>query len=188
MTKTKARPRPQSQAKQPRAIELAKQPIAAVQWVEPKALRANSYNPNHVFGPEMRLLKLSILEHGWTQPIVARKDGEIVDGFHRWSLASKDRDIQALTGGLCPVVYLGEISLEDQMLATVRHNRARGQHGVIRMGEIVRALLGSGMTEEMVGSLLQMDDEEVERLADITPSPQQAGKDHFGKGWVPTRN
>lgn len=175
-------------AKQPPAIDLSKQPIAAVQWVEPKALRANGYNPNHVFGPEMRLLKLSIIAHGWTQPIVARKDGEIVDGFHRWTLASKDKDVRALTGGLCPVVYLAEISLEDQMLATVRHNRARGQHGVIRMGEIVRALIGSGMSEEMVGSLLQMDDEEVERLADITPSPQQAGKDHFGKGWVPTRN
>ena len=55
------------------------------------------------------------------------------------------------------------------------------------MGEIVRALLGSGMDPDMVGSLLQMEDEEVERLADITPSPQHAGKDHFGKGWVPTR-
>lgn len=175
-------------AKQAPAIDLGKQPIASVQWVKPKTLRANNYNPNHVFGPEMRLLKLSILEHGWTQPIVARMDGEIVDGFHRWTLASKDKDVQALTGGLCPVVYLEGITVEQQMLATVRHNRARGQHGVIRMGEIVRALMSSGMNEAMVGSLLQMEDEEVERLADITPSPQHAGKDHFGKGWVPTRN
>jgi ParB-like chromosome segregation protein Spo0J len=170
------------------AIDLARQPIASVQWVEPKALRANSYNPNHVFGPELRLLKLSILAHGWTQPIVARKDGEIVDGFHRWMLASKDKEVQALTGGLCPVVYLDGVTTEEQMIATIRHNRARGQHGVLKMGEIVRALLGSGMNEEMIGSLLQMEDEEVERLADITPSPQQAGKDHFGRGWVPTRN
>lgn len=180
-------PQAKKPAKPPQGIDLAKQPIASVQWVAPKTLRANNYNPNHVFGPEMRLLKLSILEHGWTQPIVARKDGEIVDGFHRWTLSSKDKDVQALTGGLCPVVFLDEISLEQQMLATVRHNRARGQHGIIRMGDIVRALIGSGMSEEMVGSLLQMDDEEVERMADVTPSPQHAGKDHFGKGWVPTR-
>ena len=55
------------------------------------------------------------------------------------------------------------------------------------MGEIVRSLLDSGMGREMIGSLLQMEDEEVERLADVTPSPQQAGMDHFGNGWVPTR-
>lgn len=180
MPKTKTRkPKP--------ATNPAKQPIASVQWVEPKTLRANHYNPNRVFGPEMRLLKLSILAHGWTQPIVARRDGEIVDGFHRFTLASTDEDIQALTGGLCPVVYLDGITAEEQMIATIRHNRARGQHGVLKMGDIVRALLGSGMDSDMVGSLLQMDDEEVERLADITPSPQHAGKDHFGKGWVPTR-
>jgi ParB-like chromosome segregation protein Spo0J len=167
--------------------DIDRQPIARVVWVEPATLRANSYNPNRVFGPEMRLLKLSILSHGWTQPIVARTDGEIVDGFHRWTLASGDEDIRALTGGFCPVVYLNGISLEEQMLATIRHNRARGQHGVLRMGEIVRALIDSGMDSAMVGSLLQMEDEEVERLADLTPSPQHAGKDHFGKGWVPTR-
>ncbi|MBI1824821.1 MAG: ParB N-terminal domain-containing protein [Planctomycetes bacterium] len=167
--------------------DIDRQPIAHVEWVDPATLRANSYNPNRVFGPEMRLLKLSILSHGWTQPIVARTDGEIVDGFHRWTLASSDEDIRAITSGLCPVVYLDEISLEEQMLATIRHNRARGQHGVLRMGEIVRALIDSGMDAAMVGSLLQMEDEEVERLADLTPSPQHAGKDHFGKGWVPTR-
>lgn len=163
------------------------QPLSRVQWVEPKTLRANSYNPNHVFGPEMRLLKLSILAHGWTQPIVARRDGEIVDGFHRWTLASTDPDIQKLTRGVCPVVFLDGITIEEQMLATIRHNRARGQHGILKMGEIVRSLLDSGMDSTMVGSLLQMEDEEVERLADLTPSPQQAGMDHFGKGWVPTR-
>ena len=168
-------------------IDLSKQPIASVQWVDPGTLRANHYNPNRVFGPEMRLLKLSILSHGWTQPIVARTDGEIVDGFHRWTLASTDEDIRALTGGRCPVVYLQGVTIEEQMIATIRHNRARGQHGVIKMGEIVRSLIESGMAPEMIGSLLQMEDEEVERLADLTPSPQHAGLDHFGKGWVPTR-
>ncbi len=172
---------------QQRAIDLSKQPIAKVEWIAPSALRGNHYNPNKVFGPEMRLLKLSILAHGWTQPIVARRDGEIVDGFHRWTLISNDEDVRALTGGLCPVVYLNAITIEEQMIATIRHNRARGQHGILKMGEIVRELLDSGMDRSMVESLLQMEDEEVERLADLTPSPQHAGQDHFGKGWVPTR-
>ena len=168
--------------------DTSRQPIDSVYWTDPAELRANSYNPNRVFGPELRLLKLSILEHGWTQPIVARRDGEIVDGFHRWTLVSTDPDIRALTGGLCPIVYLDGVTMEEQMLATIRHNRARGQHGVLKMGEIVRSLMDSGMDQTMIGSLLQMEDEEVERLADLTPSPQHAGKDHFGKGWIPTRS
>lgn len=195
MPRTKPKPKPKPATKQDSiparsgsiGAGIESQPVSRVQWVDPAKLRANNYNPNHVFSPEKRLLKLSILAHGWTQPIVARTDGEIVDGFHRWTLARTDADVQALTGGLCPVVYLEGITIEEQMLATIRHNRARGQHGIIKMGEIVRALLDSGMGREMISSLLQMEDEEVERLADTTPSPQQAGMDHFGHGWVPCR-
>ena len=51
------------------------QPITTVEWVDPESLRANGYNPNHVAPPEMRLLKLSIMETGWTQPIVVRDHG-----------------------------------------------------------------------------------------------------------------
>lgn len=180
-------------AEQRRAL----QPIARVEWVDPATLRANDYNPNRVFGPEMKLLKLSILEHGWTQPIVARRiddagEGggamaEVVDGFHRWTLASTDAEVRALTGGVCPVVFLDGVTPEGQKLATIRHNRARGQHGIIRMGEILRSLAEAGWDAAEIGTALQMEDEEVERLMDVRPSPAQAGKDHFGKGWAPKR-
>jgi ParB-like chromosome segregation protein Spo0J len=163
------------------------QPLNKVDWVDPGELRANSYNPNRVFSPELKLLKLSILEHGWTQPIVARGDGEIIDGFHRWTLAKSDPDIRQLTGGLCPVVRVSNISREDQMLATIRHNRARGQHGILKMADIVRNLNAAGMNAEMIRDALQMEDEEIERLLDTRESPDQAGVDSFGRGWVPTR-
>jgi ParB-like chromosome segregation protein Spo0J len=170
-----------------KSADLTAQPISRVEWIDPSALHANDYNPNTVFGPEMELLKRSILAVGWTQPIVARRSGEIIDGFHRWTLASRDGDVQALTAGKCPVVFVDGISREEQIVATVRHNRARGQHGVLRMGDIVRALIASGMSEDDVGAVLQMEDEEVQRLADLRGSPEQAGRDHFGKGWMPTR-
>lgn len=51
----------------------------------------NAYNPNSVAPPEMKLLYLSILEDGYTQPIVcyyvtAKDEYAIVDGFHRWRI------------------------------------------------------------------------------------------------------
>lgn len=163
-----------------------KQPIAEVVWVHPSELRANDYNPNKVFGPELQLLKLSILENGWTQPIVARRSGEIVDGFHRFTLGSTDWQVLALTDGLVPVVFLDDATdPATQKLATIRHNRARGQHGILKMGSIVRSLIAEGLTKDQVMERLQMEEEEFDRLAETKGAPDRIGQDSFGLGWVP---
>lgn len=161
------------------------QPIHNVVWVDRNELRANDYNPNFVAPPELDLLKTSILEDGWTQPIVARDDGEIVDGFHRW-LISADIDVAALTGGMVPVVYLVDAPIEHQMMATVRHNRARGAHAVIKMADMVSALIDDhGMTIEQVRDLLGMDPEETERLYEHGNMTKRGSAEQFSKGWVP---
>ena len=108
-------------------------PINKVAWIESGVLSANSYNPNQVFPPEMDLLKQSLLEDGWTQPLVIREDMEIVDGFYRWLLVKQDPEVSDLTGGLVPVVFLQNISKRHQIMSTIRHNRARGAHGLLKM-------------------------------------------------------
>ena len=218
-------------------------PVSAVYWVNPERFRANDYNPNHVFGPEMELLELSLLEDGFTQPAVvvldegieqpptwpqayrqameevfpaalARKRvdaaalteavqqralsivaeathklaGTVVDGFHRRTLAITSEKVRALTEGLMPVVFLDQSkSRGDLQLSTIRHNRARGQHGILAMGEIVRELLDSGVTKDDLMVRCGMEEEEVARLSELRGSPEQRGRDSFGKGWVPTR-
>lgn len=164
-----------------------KQPLSDVQWVDPNTLKANAYNPNTVFGPEMELLRISIIEDGWTQPIVARADGEIVDGFHRWTLGRTDDEVRALTGGLVPVVRLAPSDVASQMMSTVRHNRARGKHGVLAMGRIVAGLRGEGVDDKEIQRRLQMEAEELDRLGETKSSPELIGKDSFGRGWVPAR-
>lgn len=166
----------------------ADHPIAAVVWVDPATLHSNSYNPNRVFKTELELLKLSIMADGWTQPIVARADGEIIDGFHRWTLGTADADIRALAGGLVPVVHLSAQDAVRQMMSTVRHNRARGQHGILKMGDIVRAAKEAGLSEKEICRGMGMEVEELDRLADTRSSPEHAGKDSFGRGWVPDPN
>ena len=162
-----------------------KHPLNELHWVDPATLHSNDYNPNRVFGPELDLLKTSIIEDGWTQPIVARRDGTIVDGFHRWTIATRDPEVRALADGKVPVVYLEARDRAHQMMSTVRHNRARGQHGILKMGAIVRELLALGCSEEELQGRLGMEDEEVERLADTRGSPEHAGVDSFGRGWIP---
>ena len=64
------------------------EPVDLVKWVKSDMVVANDYNPNKVAPPEMELLELSIMNDGYTQPIVTwvnpEKDKvEVVDGFHR---------------------------------------------------------------------------------------------------------
>jgi ParB-like chromosome segregation protein Spo0J len=162
------------------------QPISAVQWLPREQLSANSWNPNKQAPPEHRLLKTSILENGWTQPIVARDYGdrlEVVDGYHRW-LTAADPDVAALTGGLVPVVVLPQCDPVLARLATVRHNRARGTHHVLGMADIVADLLELGLSPEEIGQRLEMDDEEVDRLADRGLMTKRHGVGGFNNGWT----
>lgn len=167
------------------------QPVARVEWVSRDTLRGNDYNPNHVAAPEMRLLKLSIVENGWTQPIVSRSPdpetgiAEIVDGFHRWTV-SADPEVAALTGGLVPVVRI-TTDEATQRMATIRHNRARGTHAVVRMADIVADLVNEqGVEPAEVGRRLQMDTEEVKRLLLHGDMSQRGrGDGTFSRGWVP---
>jgi ParB-like chromosome segregation protein Spo0J len=163
------------------------QPVSAVQWVDPARLDANDYNPNRVAPPELDLLKVSILADGWTQPVVVRETGnrfEIVDGFHRWTLASTDADVAGLTGGLVPVVVINP-SATDQRMSTVRHNRARGTHHVMRMADIVIALHDAGVADDTIRVGLGMDDEELHRFLQRGRMIERGRADDFNPAWRP---
>lgn len=165
-------------------------PISLVRWVHRDTLHANDYNPNHVAKPEKELLITSILEDGWTQPIVVRSDNEIVDGFHRWTV-SADTRLLAKYQGYVPVVTLSDAkSLEDQKISTIRHNRARGVHGVLPMAKIVRDLVDSGLNYAQIQRRVGMEHEEVERLHTHAGMPNKIDSEveGFNKAWIPTRD
>ena len=66
-------------------------------WVKNETVGANDYNPNSVAPPEMELLRLSIEQDGYTQPIVTwdlQDHREVVDGFHRNRVGKECEDIQ----------------------------------------------------------------------------------------------
>jgi ParB-like chromosome segregation protein Spo0J len=168
-------------------MSLQLQPIDNVEWVPRDNLTANSYNPNKMPKQEMALLKVSILEDGWTQPIVARLDGEIVDGFHRWTTAA-DPEVSALTGGLVPVVRIKEIDPARQRMATIRHNRARGEHYVLSMADIVTELVKElNIDPDDLRKRLGMEREEIVRMLDRGKMTVRAGEAEFKQAWVPEK-
>jgi ParB-like chromosome segregation protein Spo0J len=171
---------------------VAHQPISHVEWVLAASLQANDYNPNVQPPPEARLLKISLLEDGWTQPLVVFDDGSgakpvIIDGEHRWRIALTDADVAARTDGHVPIVRI-ERGREHRLMSTIRHNRARGEHAVKPMADIVRELLERGEAPDDICFLLQMEPEELHRLADRAGLPQRVSRDagaEFSKGWIP---
>jgi hypothetical protein len=161
------------------------QPVNAITWVHRDDLHANNYNPNHVAPPELELLITSILEDGWTQPIVAQPDGEIVDGFHRWTVSGDPR-VYAMTEGFVPVVRLSGVGTDHQMMSTIRHNRARGMHAVLPMADIVRRLIDDeGLSRAEVQARLAMESEEVDRLYDRSGMTKRGSRADFNHGWIP---
>lgn len=160
------------------------QPVNAVQWIDRADLEPNDYNPNRVAPPELELLKISILEDGWTQPIVVNGQNEIVDGFHRWTV-SGDPEVAALTGGKVPVVKVTPKDGEHQKMSTIRHNRARGVHGVLDMAKIIQSMVDAGLSKDEIMARLQMEEEEVIRLCLRVGIPKTAlvADSEFSKAW-----
>lgn len=147
-------------------------PVDYVRWVPIDKVQCNDYNPNSVAKVELNLLQLSILNDGYTQPVVTFYDAEedkyiIVDGFHRYFCCRSNPEINKRTGGRVPVVVI-EKSLADRMASTVRHNRARGKHSVDGMSDLVFKMLQEGMSDEVICNQLGMEVEELVKLKHIT--------------------
>lgn len=162
------------------------QPVNRVEWLHRDELDPNDYNPNRVAPPEMKLLAKSIICDGWTQPIVANEDRTIVDGFHRWTVAG-EIPVYRETGGMVPVVTLKYKGLANQQASTIRHNRARGTHGVLPMARIIENMIMQGLGMMDICQALEMEREEVVRLANRKGIPNTAiiEKSEWSKAWMP---
>lgn len=69
-----------------------------VEWIPATQIQPNAYNPNRMTWHDRQLLKTSLLEDGWTQPIVTLPDGIIVDGEQRWTVAGEEVSPQEIQG------------------------------------------------------------------------------------------
>lgn len=164
------------------------EPVDCVVWVKNSEVYANDYNPNSVAPPEMELLEVSIMEDGYTQPIVTFKhDGshEVVDGFHRNRVGKESKVVGARVMGYLPVVCINSERTDkcDRIAATIRHNRARGKHKVESMSDIVIELKRRNWSDDKISRELGMDKDEVLRLCQITGLAEMFKDQDFSKSW-----
>lgn len=162
-------------------------PVYNVRRVPVDKIRANEYNPNRVAPPEMELLYQSIKEDGYTMPIVCyyhEEDDmyEIVDGFHRYAVMLKHKDIYEREGGCLPVSVINK-PISERMASTIRHNRARGTHNIDLMSNIVAELVEMGKSDRWIAKHLGMDVEEILRLKQITGLAALFADKNFSRAW-----
>lgn len=164
------------------------EPVDCVIWVKNETVHANDYNPNSVAPKEMDLLKRSILQDGYTQPIVSWVNGEsyeVVDGFHRNRVGKEFDEVKERVHGYLPVTVINENRLDkgDRMASTIRHNRARGAHKVESMSEIVIDLKKRNWSDKKIAKELGMEQDEVLRLAQISGLAEMFADKEFSEAW-----
>jgi len=164
------------------------EPVDCVLWVQSENISANDYNPNSVAPPEMELLKISILEDGYTQPIVTfknKKNHEVIDGFHRNRVGKECPEVSKRINGYLPVVCINEDRKDrgDRIASTIRHNRARGKHRINAMSDIVIELKKRNWSDARISKELGMDQDEVLRLCQISGLSEVFSDADFSEAW-----
>lgn len=163
-------------------------PIDLVLWERHTEVKKNDYNPNSVAPTELKLLETSILEDGYTQPIVTwvSEDGrEIIDGFHRSKVGKESEAVSKSINGYLPVTTVRDrqTNKSNRMASTIRHNRARGTHSVDAMSEIVLELKARNWKTSRICKELGMEEDEVLRLCQITGLSGLFSDVEFSMAW-----
>jgi ParB-like chromosome segregation protein Spo0J len=162
------------------------EPINNVEWRNAADLHANSWNPNVVFTPELRLLERSILKCGWIQPVIVNPDGLVIDGFHRWRLSQDSAALKERYGGKLPVVVMN-LSKPEAMLLTIRINRAKGSHVAVQMSEIVKELVDThNYDRRQIADNIGATMDEIDLLYQDGVFKMKNIKDYkYSKAWYP---
>jgi len=166
------------------------EPVDFVKWVVNSDVVANDYNPNKVAPPEMELLEISIMNDGYTQPIVTWQNDEkakieVIDGFHRNRVGKESKVVKQRIHGYLPTVIIRkeQTGKNDRIASTIRHNRARGKHQIDAMSEIILELKNRNWKNERIARELGMDEDEILRLCQITGLQDIFKDDDFSKAW-----
>ncbi len=150
-----------------------------VDWREREELLPNDWNPNMMSEEKRTELIHSILDNGWTQPIVVKKGtDEIIDGEQRWH-ASRDARIRTneeltpdgVPAGLVPVFYM-DVDETQAMVATMQHN-VNGSTDANSLGNIFKSLDEEGLFYE-TAKRFQIGETGIDRLIEQAEAPEES--------------
>ena len=150
------------------------------------SIKPSSWRTNYVLKPDMDLLRLSMTDSGWLQPIIVRKeDMTIIDGTHRWVIAG-EKDFQKKHGKEIPVLIF-DIDEIDAMVMHVRLNRARGEIFAKPFSRLLKNIvLSDKYSSEELEDIFVMSPDEVDlMLAGGLLKQRKIPQHEYSRAWVP---
>lgn len=162
------------------------------QWVPRDSIEPNEWNPNEMEQEERDMLRNSIQNQGWTQPIVVHaEDMYIIDGEQRWTVAgseeiqeNEDLTPESVPAGHVPVFGI-TIEEDEAKVSTIQHNRAKGFVEYDSLYDYFEEFQQQDALDEL-SSELQLDDEQVLRIVeDQTVAGAIGEEEDPGPAWVP---
>lgn len=149
-----------------------------VDWVPREQLLPNDWNPNSMTTDKREELAYSILDNGWTQPIVVKAGTDrIIDGEQRWHasglpIVCEDATITPsdVPAGHVPIF---EVAVDDDhaRVATMQHNAATGTHNATKLGSLLADLAERGTLAE-ASDRLNIGSVGLRRLLDRATEPE----------------
>lgn len=157
-----------------------------IEYTHCDSLKPAEWRANYVLKPDMELLRLSMREMGWIQPIVARaEDRTIIDGTHRWVIAG-EKHFQKIYGKDVPVMFF-DCDEIDAMVMHVRLNRARGEIFAKPFSKLLKKIvLSDKYSAEDLEDILIMSPDEVDlMLAGGLLKQRKIPQHEYSRAWVP---
>ncbi len=186
--------------------------VLKIEQAPASTLAPNDYNPNWQDHHEFELLLRSMKDDGFTTPIIVQEQSrEIIDGEHRWTAAivsayltlkhplGKDEfwpqkliadarerrsDLLSEVDPVIPIV-LTDMTPEQMRVATLRHNRARGEEDVELAAEVLKDLQDLGALDWAAEELM-LDDETLKRLMEDVAASEALADEEFAEAWDPS--
>ena len=137
-------------------------------------IRPNNWNPNVIPEDVLRKLRAEIEKKGMCEPIHVRtheKTGayEIVDGFHRWSIAKEV--------GLTEIpAIIQDYDEQEAKIKTIQLNYMRGTAIPIRMANLIHEL-SKEMTIEELAKRLPYEEVELQDNLELLKLPEDFGNE-----------
>lgn len=174
-------------------------PVYDVKKIKVEQIKANAFNPNRMDINTMKTLHQSILELGFTLPIVVTENEDkddkehpyvLIDGFHRLTALRIFKDLYMREGGTIPCTIVKknndkdqEAQKSDRQIWCINHNAIKGTHDVDLMSDIVADLVSSGLSDEEIRKRLGFDKETLLRMKQITGLAALFENKEFSKSW-----
>jgi len=126
-------------------------------------LKLDENNPNKMNKRQRGMLKASLMQYGFVQPLVIDGDNVCINGNQKLELCQTDDDLKAKHPKV-PCVIMSELTEQERLMLQQALNKIHGEHDRGKDAEIFDKLIGDGAGDTLSKLLGTKEDSLVKRI------------------------